>query len=222
MTSKAYGALFLSPPILEEQKKGDRYLHTMVTDGSSRLRPGMELVLTRWIALSGTAKLAVEKEEELLKRFPETLVREAQHFSDLEEIKEILEIAGRVGTDSGTGEEEKEYYPLGEGGILKALWEIADQAGLGVSAELRKLPIRQETVEITELFDLDPYRMDSKGAVLIGTFHGMELTEELKRAGIPATVIGRVSKGPERILYNQEIKRYIEKPARTEKKENEG
>ena len=80
MTSKAYGALFLSPPILEEQKKGDRYLHTMVTDGSSRLRPGMELVLTRWIALSGTAKLAVEKEEELLKRFPETLVREAQHF----------------------------------------------------------------------------------------------------------------------------------------------
>lgn len=141
-------------------------------------------------------------------------MREAQHFSDLEEIKETLEIAGRVGTDSGTGEEEKEYYPLGEGGILKALWEIADQAGLGLSAELRKLPIRQETVEITELFDLDPYRMDSKGAVLIGTFHGMELTEELKRAGIPATVIGRVSKGPERILYqsgNQTIHRKTSK-----------
>lgn len=33
-------------------------MHTMVTDGSSRLKPGMELVLTRWIALSGTAKLA--------------------------------------------------------------------------------------------------------------------------------------------------------------------
>ena len=46
-------------------------MHTMVTDGSSRLKPGMELVLTRWIALSGTAKLAEEKEAELLKRFPE-------------------------------------------------------------------------------------------------------------------------------------------------------
>ena len=45
-------------------------MHTMVTDGSSRLKPGMELVLTRWIALSGTAKLAEEKEAELLKRFP--------------------------------------------------------------------------------------------------------------------------------------------------------
>ena len=116
-----------------------------------------------------------------------------------------------------TGEDENEYYPLGEGGILKALWEIADRAGLGLSAELRKLPIRQETIEITELFDIDPYRMDSKGAVLIGTFHGMELTERLNRAGIPAAVIGRVSKGPERILYNQEIKRYIEKSVKKEK-----
>ena len=59
--------------------------------------------------------------------------------------------------------------------------------------------------------------MDSKGAVLIGTFHVMYLTERLNRAGIPAAVIGRVSKGPERILYNQEIKRYIEKSVKKEK-----
>lgn len=192
-------------------------MHTMVTDGSSRLKPGMELVLTRWIALSGTAKLAEEKEAELLKRFPETLVREARHFSELENTEETLKLAKEVGTDPKTGEDENEYYPLGEGGILKALWEIADRAGLGLSAELRKLPIRQETIEITELFDIDPYRMDSKGAVLIGTFHGMELTERLNRAGIPAAVIGRVSKGPERFLYNQEIKRYIEKSVKKEK-----
>ena len=124
-------------------------MHTMVTDGSSRLKPGMELVLTRWIALSGTAKLAEEKEAELLKRFPETLVREALHFSELENTEETLKLAKEVGTDPKTGEDENEYYPLGEGGILKALWEIADRAGLGLSAELRKLPIRQETIEIT-------------------------------------------------------------------------
>ena len=70
-------------------------MHTMVTDGSSRLKPGMELVLTRWIALSGTAKLAEEKEAELLKRFPETLVREARHFSELENTEETLKLAKR-------------------------------------------------------------------------------------------------------------------------------
>ena len=88
-------------------------MHTMVTDGSSRLKPGMELVLTRWIALSGTAKLAEEKEAELLKRFPETLVREARHFSELENTEETLKLAKEVGTDPKTGEDENEYYPWG-------------------------------------------------------------------------------------------------------------
>ena len=94
-------------------------MHTMVTDGSSRLKPGMELVLTRWIALSGTAKLAEEKEAELLKRFPETLVREARHFSELENTEETLKLAKEVGTDPKTGEMRMNITP-GEGGILKA------------------------------------------------------------------------------------------------------
>ena len=63
--------------------KEDEDLHTMVTDGSSRLKPGMELVLTRWIALSGTAKLAEEKEAELLKRFP-AFFRAGKHGRDAE------------------------------------------------------------------------------------------------------------------------------------------
>ena len=187
-------------------------MHTMVTDGSSRLKPGMELVLTRWIALSGTAKLAVEKEEELLKRFPETLVREAQHFSDLEEIKETLEIAGRVGTDHGTGEEEKEYYPLGEGGILKALWEIADQAGLGLSAELRKLPIRQETVEVCEQFHLNPYQLISSGSMLMAVPDGLGLVQALKKAGIPASIVGRCVEGKAKKIVNGEDTAYLERP----------
>ena len=198
-------------------------MHTMVTDGSSRLKPGMELVLTRWIALSGTAKLAEEKEAELLKRFPETLVREARHFSELENTEETLKLAKEVGTDPKTGEDENEYYPLGEGGILKALWEIADRAGLGLSAELRKLPIRQETIEITELFDIDPYRMDSKGSVLIGTFHGMELTERLNRAGIPLqsgnqTIHRKISKKGERSM-REAILTFLEKNSRIDLQE---
>lgn len=59
-------------------------------------------------------------------------MREARHFSELENTEETLKLAKEVGTDPKTGEDENEYYPLGEGGILKALWEIADRAGLGL------------------------------------------------------------------------------------------
>lgn len=202
-------------------------MHTMVTDGTSRLRSGMELVLTKWIALSGTARIAQKKEEELLKKFPEPLIREAKNFDGLLDTALERELAEDAflqeiypekrkpsGGDALFG--ENEYYPLGEGGILAALWEMADRAGLGLTADLRKIPIRQETVEITELFDVNPYGLDSKGALLIGTFHGMELVERLRRADIPAAIIGRVDPGPERVIYNQGVKRYVDKPARDE------
>lgn len=116
-------------------------MHTMVTDGDSRLRAGMELVLTKWIALSGTARIAREKEEMLSEKFPGTLIREAKNFAAYEDIAKEREAADAVAKSHGG---ENEYYPLGEGGILTALWEIADRAGLGLTADLRKIPIRQK------------------------------------------------------------------------------
>ena len=38
------------------------------------------------------------------------------------------------------------------GGIFGALWELAEASGVGLEIELKKIPIRQETVEICEFF----------------------------------------------------------------------
>ena len=51
-------------------------MHNRIIDGSSRLKPGMELILTRQIALLGTALLAKQQEPRLLRRFPEAMVEE--------------------------------------------------------------------------------------------------------------------------------------------------
>ncbi|MFR4380869.1 MAG: hypothetical protein ACLT3R_00630 [Roseburia sp.] len=34
-----------------------------------------------------------------------------------------------------------------EGGILALLWEMAESSGVGIEADLKKMAIRQETVE---------------------------------------------------------------------------
>lgn len=183
-------------------------MHTMKTDGSSLLSPGMELLVTRWIGLGGTARIVREKEDVLLQKLPWALVREAKQFAQYEQIERELEIVKAY--------EKAEVLPLGMGGILTGLWQMADQAGLGLTADLRKIPIRQETIEVCELFDVNPYNLDSSGAILIGTDSAMALKEELEREKIPCTVIGRVQEGAERVLYNQEIKRYIEKPQKDE------
>ena len=46
-----------------------------------QVQPGQDIVVTKWIGLEGTAILAKEREEELLKRFNPELVRTAQEFS---------------------------------------------------------------------------------------------------------------------------------------------
>ena len=51
---------------------------------------------------------------------------------------------------------------MGEGGILRALWKMAEASRVGLRADLRKIPVRQETIEICERFDLNPYKLLSQ------------------------------------------------------------
>jgi len=76
-------------------------------------------------------------------------------------------------------------------------------------ADLRKIPIRQETVEICEVFDINPYMLISSGSMLIGCANGNLLVERLAEKGIPAAVIGRATEGKGRIVVNGEDTRYL-------------
>ena len=82
--------------------------------------------------------------------------------------------------------------------------------------DLRKIPIRQETVEICEFFDLNPYYTDSTGALLVAVEDGFGLVSVLEREGIHAAVIGRTNDGNDRIIYNQGKKRYLDRPQKEE------
>lgn len=66
-------------------------------------------------------------------------------------------------------------HDVTEGGIFGALWEMAEASGVGLCVDLKKIPIRQETIEICEFFNLNPYQLISSGSMLIGTDHGSQL-----------------------------------------------
>ena len=59
--------------------------------------------------------------------------------------------------------------------------------------DLRKLPIRQETVEVCEVLGLNPYILMSSGSMLITTDDGFGLVRKLEQAGIHAAVVGKVT-----------------------------
>lgn len=103
-------------------------------------------------------------------------------------------------------------HDITEGGIFGALWEMASAAGVGMDIDLKKIPIRQETVEICEYFGLNPYQIMSSGSMLIAADNGWGLVRELEKAGIPAAVIGTFTSGHDRIIRNGEERRYLDKP----------
>jgi hydrogenase maturation factor len=168
------------------------------------LRAGQELVVTKWIGLEGTSILAKEHEERLKQKLPAEILKRAQEFDRCLSVVEDAKAAMTAGVSA--------MHDVTEGGIFGALWEIAEASGVGLEVDLKKIPIRQETIEVCECFDINPYLLISSGSMLIGTDHGSRLVTELEKAGIHAAVIGYATEGKDRIVLNGEEKRFLEPP----------
>ena len=167
-------------------------------------KPGMDIVLTKWIGIEGTTILAKEREAELKEYFPPAFVDVAISFEQY--VSVVPEAA--VATKSGVSA----MHDVTEGGIYGALWEMAEASGVGLEIDLKKIPIRQETVEICEYFDVNPYGLISSGSMLMAAEDGESLVKDLCEAGIPATVIGKAVAGNDRVIIREDERRFLEPP----------
>ena len=100
-----------------------------------------------------------------------------------------------------------------EGGIFHALWTLAQRAGVGLDIDLKRIPIRQETVEICNTLDLNPYELLANGSLLCLSARGEELVRIFLARGIPAAVIGIAVPGNDRVVRSGDEIRFLE-PAR--------
>lgn len=168
------------------------------------LKPGQDLVVTKWIGLEGSSIIAAEFEKDLKKRLPASIVDGAKSFASLLSVVEDSRVAMKIGVSA--------MHDVTEGGIFGALWEMAEASGVGLEVDLKKIPIRQETIELCEFFNLNPYQLISSGSMLIGTDHGSQLVDALEKEGIHAVVIGKAVEGNDRVIFNDGEKRFLEPP----------
>lgn len=169
-----------------------------------KARPDQDLVITKWIGLEATSILAKEREASLLETFSPAFVNTAKEFDRyLSVVKE-----GRIAADQGASA----MHDITEGGVFGALWEMASAGKVGLEVDLKAIPIRQETVEVCEHFDANPYQIMSSGSMLIAIDDGPSLVRALKGEGIHAAVVGRTNGGNDRILRNGTEVRYLDRP----------
>lgn len=162
----------------------------------------LDIIMTKWIGLEGTVLLAQEKKEALLSRYPLSLITAAQGFEKYLPI--LPEAATALKSDAYT------MHDVRNGGVFGGLWELSKRMGVGLSVDLKKIPIKQETIEICEYFDLNPYELMSGGSLLIAVADGRKTVNALAAEGIFAEVIGRTTDNRKKVILNGDEVRFLE------------
>ncbi|MCR5102017.1 MAG: hydrogenase maturation factor, partial [Butyrivibrio sp.] len=148
--------------------------------------------------------IADNKIDELKTRYPVPFIEKGIKFRDFMSIESEAAVAIESGISA--------MHDVSTGGILGALWEFAEASNAGLTIDLKKIPIRQETVEICEFFELNPYSLMSQGSLLIASANAKKVVNALESNGISAQIIGKFVEGKGRVIYNEEESRYLDKP----------
>ena len=204
-------------------------------ENTGLLHAGQDLVVAGYAGLAGTVKLAEAEKEKLSRWFSNEYMEEIAGCSRylLREAAGDGRQAAVPGTQTALQDAENpaedaplcaispefwracgaaEWEPAGAGGILTAIWNLTGAYETGVEFYLRQIPMCQETVEVCERLELNPYRLYSQGCVLLTADNGGQLVRTLAEKNIPAQVIGRVNKGIAREMIVQEGRGFLERP----------
>lgn len=197
---------------LAEPSNGEK-----LTDFGSGVRPGQDLVIAGYIGLGGTIWMGRHREEILRKTLPEDYVESGKALqADMDRVSAAAVLNAVVSETDRGNYGAVVVYDVIEGGIFAALWEFAQAAGTGIYARLKDIPVRQQTIEFCEVFDLNPYQLLSGGCTLIAADNGCDLLYRMNRAGIPCAVIGKVTKDHDRVVAHDDTCRYLTRPQRDE------
>ena len=164
----------------------------------------LDLVVAGTVGREGAAMLAAEYAKRLEERYAPSYVEAAKHLFDdgsMTAVEDILQ--------------EKEVvsvHDVREGGIFAALWEMAAAANVGLSIDLKNIPIKQHTIEVCEYFNLNPYMLRSGGTLLLACANGARIVEQLQKAGVAAAVIGQTTSGNDRLIRYDDEARFLEPP----------
>ena len=183
-----------------------------VITASGLMEAGQDLVAAGYIALKGTSAVATQREKELLQRFTPQFVRRCQNLYETRGLLKLPGLSASEGAGIFRNAGAVSWCFAGEGGIMAALWDYFDEFGLGFEMELRKLPLLQETVEVCEVFDVNPYRLQSEGCALLTAANGGALVRELEKQDIHAVVLGKTQSGIKRQILNGGTRTFLDRP----------
>jgi HAD superfamily hydrolase (TIGR01509 family) len=168
------------------------------------MRCGDQILLTKGIAVEGTAIIASELRERLLSLgMAENEIEKSRGFLSQISIMAEARIAARSGCVSA-------MHDITEGGLATALKELSIAGGNKIRVDMDKIPILPETKHLSEILEFEPLGLIGSGSLLITCRKDgcNSLMSALKQEGIPVYRIGEVmedGRGIEAVKKDQKV-----------------
>ena len=151
-------------PIVSGSMLGEVTRDRLIKTGGAQ--EGDSIVITKGLAIEGTALLALERAEDLR----------------------------RAGVGDDTITHIHSMHDVTEGGLVTGLREVASASGLGLAIEEGGIPVLPMTLEVCQALELDPLGLLGSGALIItlSPEYVPSLLSKLENNGIDGWEIGRM------------------------------
>ena len=152
------------------------------------IRPGDRVILTKALAVEGTAILATEASERLLR-----LGMSEAELAECRALLPLMSIVPEARLAAGYGGVHA-MHDVTEGGLATAVRELCHAGRHGIRVECDAVPVLPQTARVCALLDADPLGLIASGSLLICCEPGDagSLAGALAASGVRATVIGEV------------------------------
>ncbi len=152
---------------------------------SGGAKTGDSIMMTGYAATEGTYIIATERRDSLKDIITEDNEKIIETLGNKISVVKEGVIAGANGATA--------MHDVTEGGVYGAVYELCEASGVGCELYTEKIPLLDITKKICSHLGINPYRLIGSGSMLITTAAPDHMLTELKKAGIVAAVIGRIT-----------------------------
>ena len=186
-TEITYG---LDRPIVVGTLIGEVARDSLITPRGAK--PGDRILLTKSVPIEATAILAREYSEQISQALTSDELTQARGYL----YKPGISVLRDAQLASQAGQVSAMHDPT-EGGLLAALWELAQASNCQLVIDLEKVPISDLSAHICRVFKIDPLAAIASGALLLTAPQrdAPSICRTLNTSGIPCCEIGDVQSG---------------------------
>ncbi len=188
--------------------------HENLSENNTRSKAGCDIIVYGYAALPAATDLLSSEYARIAERTGQVYADRIKYnisacMDSLEHYEaEVLSAIQKEDPDTVV-------WPCGDDGVFGALWHMTAASHIGIHLDVRKIPLRQGTIELCNMFDLNPYRTKSNGCMILTSLCGARTVEIINRVTegcLPCVIAGYTLKGKEKLIINRDEMQYLTKP----------